>query len=97
MSIKRPAAYHSLIVATFSVDSQLGKCQKSLQLCFCLHGLNALNAFAWVEGMNAFGYPMAEEEYFDEENIALSASTSLEVFSRLDFVPCENARIPGKK
>ena len=48
-------------------------------------------------GMNAFGYPMAEEEYFDEEDIALSASTSLEVFSRLDFVPCENARIPGKK
>ena len=43
-------------------------------------------------GMNAFGYPIAEEEYFDEEDIALSASTSLEVFSRLDFVPCENAR-----
>ena len=36
-------------------------------------------------GMNAFGYPIAEEEYFDEEDIALSASTSLEVFSRLDL------------
>ena len=36
-------------------------------------------------GMNAFGYPIAEEEYFDEEDIALSASTSLEIFSRLDF------------
>ena len=47
-------------------------------------------------GINAFGYPIAEEEYFDEEDIALSASTSLEVFSWLDFVQSENARIPGK-
>ena len=62
-------------MAKFSVESQLALTSK----------IFAVVLLFGCMGMNAFGYPIAEEEHFDEEDIALSASTSLEVFSRLDL------------